>query len=65
VATPGEESGVDLFFDHERSKPGLFQLMEVKERAAEILGRKTDIMTGRNLRPVLRKLIEALALRIF
>ena len=39
------DSDVDLFFDHERGKLSLFGLMDVKERAAQILGRKTDIMT--------------------
>ena len=54
-----------LYFDHPRGTPGLFQLMRAKERAAEILGRKTDIMTKRSLHPVLRKRIEASALQIF
>jgi predicted nucleotidyltransferase len=60
-----EDSDIDLFFDHERGKLGLFQLMDVKERAAEILGRKTDIMTRGSLHPVLRKRIEASALQVF
>jgi predicted nucleotidyltransferase len=59
------DSDVDLFFDHERGKLGLFQLMDVKERAAEILGRKTDIMTRGSLHPFLKELIEASALRVF
>lgn len=61
----GAESDVDLFFDHERGKLGLFQLMDVKERAAEILGCKTDIMTRGSLHPVLRRRIEASALQVF
>jgi predicted nucleotidyltransferase len=60
-----EDSDVDLFFDHARGKLGLFQSMDVKERAAEILGRKTDIMTRRSLHPVLRRRIEASALQVF
>ena len=59
------DSDVDLFFDHPRGKLGLFQLMDVKERAAEILGRKTDIMTRRSLHPLLRKRIEDSALQVF
>ncbi len=59
------DSDVDLFFDHERGKLGLFQLMDVKERAAEILGRKADIMTRGSLHPVLRERIEASALQVF
>jgi predicted nucleotidyltransferase len=60
-----DDSDIDLFFDHERGKLGLFQLMDVKERAAEILGRKTDIMTRGSLHPVLRKQIESSALQVF
>jgi predicted nucleotidyltransferase len=59
-----EDSDVDLFFDHERGKLGLFQLMDVKEIAARILGRETDIMTRGSLHPVLRERIEASALRV-
>jgi predicted nucleotidyltransferase len=33
-----EDSDVDLFFDHEPGKLSLFQLMDVKQRAAEIFG---------------------------
>jgi len=60
-----EDSDVDLFFDHERGKLSLFRLMDVKEAAARILGRKTDIMTRGSLHPVLRARIEASALQIF
>jgi predicted nucleotidyltransferase len=60
-----DDSDVDLFFDHERGKLGLFQLMEVKERAARILGCKAEIMTRASLHPVLRERIEASALRVF
>jgi hypothetical protein len=60
-----EDSDVDLFFDHPEGSLGLYQLMDVKEAAARILERKTDIMTRRSLHPVLRRQIEASALRIF
>ena len=60
-----EDSDVDLFFDHPEGSLGLFALMDVKEAAARILGRKTDIMTRRSLHPVLRTQIEASALRVF
>ena len=60
-----EQSDVDLFFDHERGKLSLFQLMDVKERAAEILGCGTDIMTRRSLHPLLRHQIETSALQVF
>jgi uncharacterized protein len=61
----GPDSDVDLFFDHPEGSLGLFQLMQVKAAAANILGRKTDIMTRRSLHPVLRARIEASALQVF
>lgn len=59
------ESDVDLFFDHERGELSLFGLMDVKERAGQILGRKTDIMTRESLHKTLRPRIEATALQVF
>jgi len=58
-----EESDVDLFFDYEKGKLGLFELMDVK--AASILGRKTDIMTRDSLHKTLRRQIEETAVRMF
>jgi predicted nucleotidyltransferase len=58
-------SDVDLFFDHPEGSLGLFQLMDVKDAAARILGCRTDIMTRRSLHPVLRSRIEASALQVF
>jgi predicted nucleotidyltransferase len=60
-----DESDVDLFFDCERGKRSLFGLMEVKEQAARILGRETDIMTRDSLHKILRQRIEASAVRVF
>jgi predicted nucleotidyltransferase len=60
-----DESDVDLFFDYEKGKFGLFELMDVKGYAASILGRKTDIMTRDSLHKMLRQNIEASAVRVF
>ncbi len=60
-----EESDVDLFFDHPEGSLGLFALMDVKEAASRILGRRADIMTRRSLHRVLRPEIEASAQRVF
>jgi uncharacterized protein len=60
-----DDSDVDFFFDHERGKLGLFQLMDVKEFAAQVLGRRTEIMTRASLHPVLREQIQGSALRMF
>jgi len=61
----GVDSDVDLFFDYERGKLGLFELMDVKEAAARILQCKTDIMTRDSLHKTLRQKIEASALQVF
>ncbi|WP_420266225.1 nucleotidyltransferase family protein [Candidatus Magnetominusculus dajiuhuensis] len=58
-------SDVDLFFDYEKGELGLFELMEVKERAAHILGCKTDIMTRDSLHKTLRRQIEAASVCVF
>lgn len=60
-----ETSDVDLFFDYEKGKLGLFELMDVKAFAADILGQKTDIMTRDSLHKALRRRIEETALRVF
>jgi predicted nucleotidyltransferase len=60
-----DDSDIDLFFDHQKGRLGLYELMDVKERAQEILGRSTDIMTRASLHPVLRERIEKTALRVF
>ena len=60
-----DNSDVDLFFDCQRGKLGLFELMDVKEYAANILGHKTDIMTRDSLHKTLRQQIEETAVRVF
>jgi predicted nucleotidyltransferase len=60
-----EDSDVDLFFDYERGKLGLFELMDMKEETSRILGRKADIMTRDSVHKVLRSRIEASALQVF
>jgi predicted nucleotidyltransferase len=59
------DSDVDLFFDYEREDFGLFQLMDVKELAADILGTKTDMIPREGLHHMLRQRIEASALQVF
>jgi predicted nucleotidyltransferase len=58
-------SDVDLFFDYEKGKLGLFELMDVKEATTRILGRKADIMTRDSIHKLLRQHIEAAAVPIF
>ncbi len=60
-----EDSDVDLFFDYEEGKLGLSELMDVKDAAARILDRKTDIMTRDSIHRALRERIEATAVPVF
>ncbi len=64
-STARDESDVDLFFDYEKGKLGLFELMDVKEAAARILGRKIDIMTRDSIHKLLRQRIEETAVPVF
>jgi hypothetical protein len=60
-----DDSDVDLFFDYEKGKLGVFELMDVKEYAASILNRKADILTRDSIHKALRPAIEATAFRVF
>jgi uncharacterized protein len=59
------DSDVDLFFDYERGKLGLYELIDVKEAAVRILGCKTDIVTRDSIHKALRARIEATAIPVF
>jgi uncharacterized protein len=59
-----EDSNVDLFFDPPLVSLGLFELMDVKDATARILGHKADIMTRHSLHSALRKGIEASAVQV-
>jgi predicted nucleotidyltransferase len=60
-----KDSDIDLFFDYEKGKLGLFELMDVKEAASRILGCRTDIMTRDSLHKAMRRRIEAAAVPVF
>jgi uncharacterized protein len=60
-----EDSDVDLFFDHAKGRLGVYELIDVKERAASILGRRVDVMTRASLHPALRERIEKSAVLVF
>jgi predicted nucleotidyltransferase len=59
------DSDVDLFFDYDRGELSLFDVMDVRDRAAGILDCKADVMTRDSLHKVLRAGIEASALQVF
>jgi predicted nucleotidyltransferase len=60
-----EDSDVDLFFDHEKGRLSLYELIDVKERTATILGARADIMTRASLHPALKQRIEGSAVPVF
>jgi uncharacterized protein len=59
------DSAYDLFIDYDRDKFNLYHLMDVRERATDILGSKADVTTRDSLHKLLRLKIEASAWRIF
>jgi len=61
----GATSDIDLFFDYRKGELGLFELMEVKDYARDLLGSPVDIMTRDSLHKALRERIEETALRVF
>jgi len=62
-ARPG--SDVDLFFDYEIGKVGLYELMDIKELASDIRGAKTDMIPRDGLHHFVRDRIEASAIQVF
>lgn len=60
-----DDSDIDLFFDYDEGKFGLFDLMDVQDYASRILGHAADIMTRDSIHKVLRSRIEASAQRVF
>jgi predicted nucleotidyltransferase len=58
-------SDVDLFIDYAKGRFGLFDLMDVQQHAAAVLGRKVDLTTRDGLHQSLRPHIEAQAVRVF
>ncbi len=60
-----DDSDIDLFFDYQRGKFGLFELMDVKEAAARTLGRPADIMTRDSIHKLIRARVEAEANSVF
>jgi predicted nucleotidyltransferase len=61
----GPSSDVDLFFDPAHNRLSLFDVMEVRDIAQELVGIKVDLCTRNSLHPALRADIEAEAVRVF
>ena len=56
---------MDLFFDHAKGELGVYEVIDVMERASSVLGRNADVMTRRSLHPLLREGIEESAVLVF
>ena len=61
----GPESDIDLLFDHDLPKFGLYEYVHLKDVANELMGQKVDLIERSSLHPKLRARVEAEALRIF
>jgi predicted nucleotidyltransferase len=61
----GPDSDSDLFFDTDNPRFSLIEPVDIQERASDVLGTETDVMTRASLHPMLRQRIEAEALRVF
>jgi len=59
------DSDIDLFFDHDEGSLSLFKMMDLQNRAAEILGARTEMVSRRSLHPMLKEGIERSAIQVF
>jgi predicted nucleotidyltransferase len=58
------DSDIDLFFDPARPGLSLFDVMDLRDQVALLLGRPVDTMTRSSLHPYLRHRTEAEAIRV-
>ena len=59
-----DESDIDIFIDYDPERFTFVELIRLRERLSQILGRRTDLTTREGLHPLLRPQIEAEAIRI-
>ena len=59
------ESDIDLFIDYDPDSFSFVELIRLRDRLSQILGRPADLTTREGLHPMLRSQIEAEAIRIF
>ena len=58
------DSDVDMFVDYDPDRFSFVELIRLRERLSQILGRPADVTTREGLHPLLRRQIEAEAVRI-
>ena len=59
-----EHSDVDLFVDYDPERFSYIELIRLRKRLSEILGRPADLTTREGLHPLLRPTIEAEAIKV-
>jgi predicted nucleotidyltransferase len=59
------KSDVDLFVDYDPEKFSFVELIRLRERLSQTLGRPADLTTREGLHPLLRSAIEAEAIKVF
>jgi predicted nucleotidyltransferase len=59
------DSDVDLFVDYDAERFSFVELVRLREDLSRELGRKADLTTREGLHPLLRRNIEAEAIRVF
>jgi predicted nucleotidyltransferase len=59
-----DDSDVDLFVDYDPDRFSFVELIRLQERLTQILGRRADLTTREGLHPLLRRDIEAEAIRV-
>jgi hypothetical protein len=60
-----DDSDIDLFVDYDPERFSFVELIRLRERLTQILGRPADLTTREGLHPLLRSQIEADAIRVF
>ena len=59
-----ERSDVDLFVDYDPERFSFVELIRLRRRLSDILGRPADLTTREGLHPLLRPTIEAEAIKV-
>jgi predicted nucleotidyltransferase len=59
-----EVSDVDLFVDYDSARFSFVELIQLRKRLSDILGRSADLTTRAGLHPLLRPTIEAEAIKV-
>jgi hypothetical protein len=60
-----DRSDVDMFIDYDPDKFSFVELIRLRERLSQALGRPADLTTRRALHPALKDRIEREAIRVF